>query len=303
MSDRRTAWTEIFLRHLPAPIGESADPTGPLGELLAGMVEKARGQWSALGHDPELFLADLARKVPEGASLEEFLRSLWVADLFLASACAHGVPGAIAAFEAEYFGEVDAALLDAKVPHHLIEEIKQILRERFFVTRLERQPAVATFNGRGSLRAWVRISAMREVFRHGGAQKRWVQLEEDQLSEMAAPVDDPELGFLKKRYRVEFRKAFDESFATLSPRQRNLLRHSYLDRMNIDQIGQVYQVHRATAARWLAQARDDLLQGTKEALRGRLEIDHEEYENLIQLIVSNLDVSIHSLLKSFKPGS
>lgn len=300
MPDHPT-WTELFVRNLPAQIRESADPAGPLRELVTGMVEEAKAEWAALDHDPQTFLEDLARKVPEDASLEDFLRSLRVADLFLASACAHGVPGAIAAFETAYFGEVDAALIDAKVPHHLIEEIKQILRERFFVTQQERQAAVAAFNGRGSLRAWVRISAMREVFRHGGAQKRWVQLEEDKLSEMAAPEDDPELGFLKSRYRVEFRKAFDETFAALSPRQRNLLRHSYLDQMNIDQIGHVYQVHRATAARWLAQARDDLLQGTKEALRARLEIDHEEYENLIQLIVSNLDVSIRSLLKSFKP--
>jgi RNA polymerase sigma-70 factor (ECF subfamily) len=265
---------------------------------LVECIEEALEKWDSLSHPTEMFLDDLVQKAPTDIALGSWLGSLQIPDLFLASACAYGNRTAIDAFEEMYFGEVDAALLDAKVAADQIDEIKQILRERFFVGKGDRPPSITGYSGRGTLRAWVRISAMREVYRAGGAQKRWVQLEDEGLARVAALDDDPELGFLKKRYRAVFKEAFGEAMAELTPRQRNVLRHSYIDNMSIDQIGQLYNVHRSTTARWLVQTRELLLEGTRRVLRSRLNMSSDESQDLFRLIESRLDVSIRTLLKT-----
>jgi len=289
--------TDLFRPHLPDDAGAVDDQE--LQEALERFVRQGRERWPEIEHDVALFMADLARKTPAGQRPAEHLAGLAAADLFLASACAHGAPGAIACFEGQYFSEVDAALLDARVPREQIEEVKQILRERFFVGRGGRPAAVAEYSGRGSLRAWTRVSAMREVYRLSESQKRWARLEDDRLAMAAAPGDDPELGYLKRQYRADFKAAATEAMGRLTPRQRNLLRHSLLDGMSIDQIGRLYHVHRATAARWLAQTREAILAQTKELLSVRLQLESEaEYHDLFQLIESRLDVSLRTLLVS-----
>jgi RNA polymerase sigma-70 factor (ECF subfamily) len=293
------ALTDLFLPHLPGGAA-SDDQDQELEEVLELLVRRGRERWPNIEHDPARLLADLARAVPKGAAPAEHLRRLAGSDLYLASACIHGVSGAIERFEAAFFSEVDAALIDARVPREQIEEVKQILRERFFVVGTsDRLPAIAEYSGRGSLRAWTRVSAMREVYRITDAQKRWARLEEDKLALMASPEDDPELRYLKRQYRADFKEAAVEAMGRLTPRQRNLLRHSILDRMSIDQIGRLYRVHRATAARWLAQARETVLSHTRELLSARLELEsEEEFDDLFQLIESRLDVSLRSLLVS-----
>jgi RNA polymerase sigma-70 factor, ECF subfamily len=286
----------LFLSFLPSRRLDAGGLEGPLAKILDEMLEEARARWPALEHAAEGFLRTLADGLPESAAPDAHLRSLCAADLYLASACAQGNPKAMEAFEATYFGDLDSVLAEAGTPPHIVDDVKQVLRERFFVSREGRAPLIATYTGRGSLRAWVRISALREVYRHGDAQKRWVFLEEERMEQVAAPGDDPELGFLKERFRGEFRQAFAEGMRSLTARQRNLLRHHYLDGMTIDQLGVLYHVHRSTTARWLEHARQELLTQTRGALMQRLSLDPAELESLIRLIESQLDVTLQSFL-------
>ncbi len=80
--------------------------------------------------------------------------------------------------------------------------------------------------------------------------------------------------------------------ASLTPRQRNLLRHQLVDHLSIDEIGALYQVHRATAARWLEAARQAVVEQIKLAMMARLRIHGEEYESILRLIHSAVDLSI-----------
>lgn len=298
MSANKGSLAAVFLAHLPKPTGSVPDEQ-ELERLLGELLDEARQRWPEVRQDPALVVADLARRVPEDTPAPDFLRSARGAELVLAAACARGDRAAIECFEAAYFSEVDAALHDAGVPVEQIDEIKQILRERFFVGQSDRPPAVTGFTGRGSLRAWVRISAMREVYRISDAQKRFARLEEEELGQLASG-DDVELGVLKQRYRVDFQQAVAEAMAQLTARQRNLLRHSFLDGMSIDQIGRLYQVHRSTAARWLAQAREAVLAATRELLAERLDLDESERDGLFRLVESGLDVSLRTLLASHR---
>lgn len=65
------------------------------------------------------------------------------------------------------------------------------------------------------------------------------------------PGGDPELSHLKATFAAEFKFALTLAIDELSVRDRNLLRQSVLDGLTIDQLGKLYRVHRATAARWV----------------------------------------------------
>jgi RNA polymerase sigma-70 factor (ECF subfamily) len=55
-------------------------------------------------------------------------------------------------------------------------------------------------------------------------------------------------------------------------------------------------VHRATVARWIAAARERLLDRTIALVQGRLKISAAELESLLAGLRSGLDVSLGALL-------
>ncbi len=81
-----------------------------------------------------------------------------------------------------------------------------------------------------------------------------------------------ELSLIKVHYRSEFKAAFEAALATLSSRERNVLRLHILDGLNIEQIGTLYKAHRATVARWIAASRKKIDEGTRRALADKLKL-------------------------------
>jgi len=80
-----------------------------------------------------------------------------------------------------------------------------------------------------------------------------------------------------------------------------VLRLHLLDGLNIDRIGQLHDVHRATAARWLASAREALAKDTQRILQARLQVSRSEFESLLRLVRSDLDVSLCRILAEDEP--
>jgi RNA polymerase sigma-70 factor (ECF subfamily) len=97
-------------------------------------------------------------------------------------------------------------------------------------------------------------------------------------------------------YRAAFQAAFKEAIKDLSPRERTLLRQRFAFGLSAEEIGTIYRVSRMTAHRWLERARTRLLAGTRKRLKQRLAVDGTEFESIMRLIQSRLDVSIHSAL-------
>jgi len=87
----------------------------------------------------------------------------------------------------------------------------------------------------------------------------------------------------------------------LTAEQRNLLRLHFLDGLNIEKIGAVMQVHRATVARWIAAAREEILENVRRDLNQRLRLEPSEFESLVNLVRSQLQVSILRYLKDNPP--
>jgi RNA polymerase sigma-70 factor (ECF subfamily) len=98
-------------------------------------------------------------------------------------------------------------------------------------------------------------------------------------SELRSAVD-PELDYLKLRYRGAYQDAVGAALASLPDRDALLLKLHYLDGLNIDRIGALYGMHRSTVARWRARVRRRVLESTREQLHRRLALTDSEFDSL-----------------------
>lgn len=220
------------------------------------------------------------------------IADLAAGDLLLAYACSIGDAAAIAMFEAELMPVVRATLGRMRAGAGDIDDVAQMVRQKLLVGDGKTSPRIAAYAGRSDLSRWVKAIAARAWIDHQRANRREVPVDDERVFDEIAQPDDPELVFLKQRYREELKEAFFEALATLSDMQKNVLRHRYVDNLVIEDIASLYQAHRATAHRWLAEARDELALTTQKILRKKLSLTSSEFDSLCRLVQSQLDWSL-----------
>jgi RNA polymerase sigma-70 factor (ECF subfamily) len=270
--------------------------------VLDDAYASARAAWPTLASVTEAELrAWIAARAHAGggtAGDHDPGAELRVTDLYLACACARGDGVAIALFEQHFLGEVDHAAAKLRVSPPVADEARQVVRDLLFVGRGGSPPAISSYAGRGDLRGWTRVVAMRELLKIRARDSKEVPIGDEALLDALSPANDPELELARERYREVFARAFRDALARLPPRDRGLLRHLLIDGFTLDTIGGMYGVHRATAARWVASARQDLLDGTKAGLAKELALSGDEVDSVIRIVRSRLDLSVERLLRS-----
>ena len=280
-----------------SPASDLASPTGDpdtLGTVLGEIVERGRLAWPELGVDVEGFVQHLARKT-SGASVPASLHQRHIEDLYLAYACAGGQPAALAAFGRAYDREIVAA--SAKLGGAAaIAEVKQQLYQKLFVTGAG-EPRILDYSGQGPLAGWLKVILARAIIdQHRAAARSPQPLADDKVLAVPSLNDDPETEYLKRKYRHEFREAFENAVASLGPEERNVLRFHYAKRLSIDEIAGILGMHRATAARRVNRARDSLLAETRRQLAQKLQLTGTELQSVLRLIESQVHVSVERLL-------
>jgi len=233
-----------------------------------------------------------------GSSSDAQLNGLCLPDLYLACACAHKSVAALRLFEQHYVPVMEMAVASMDKGTGLKDEVKQIVRDIVFVGTSTRRPAIEDYSGKGNLRAWVRIIAVREGLRILRKSQGRVDTEDDSMLDLLIESDDPEVQLLKSRYREVFGTAFRQAIRELPRRERTALRLHLLDGLSIDEIGPMFRVHRATAARWLVRARENLLQGTRQIMMTQLKISEDEVDSILRFIQTNLDMTLSSALRT-----
>lgn len=214
-------------------------------------------------------------------------------DIYLAVACSDGDPAALAAFRDAFVPPVRAALAKLGTSAAVIDEVVQRVLVMVFVGD-GGPPQIQGYAGRGTLRSWLRTIAIRTGRRHLGLEAQAAP-GDDELADLPAAVGDPELELLRARYRDQVKQAFAAAFAELSERERNVLRQYHIDGLTIDQLAALYQVNRATTARWVAGARLSVVTRTRRHLVDRFGIASTEVDSIIRLVRSQLDVSVREI--------
>ena len=230
------------------------------------------------------------------AASREGARPEHAADLILAWASARGDAAALRRLETLCAGDVAAAARKVDRSPAFLDELRQAVRVRLLVGAEGQPPRIAEYAGRGPLRAWVGVAALRLALNLRRAAAP-AAAREEVLTELIGREQDPELRRLKTMYRAEFREALEEALAALSDRDRALLRLGYVDGLKLAQIARLYGVHESTASRWLAAAASNAGKETQRRLVARLSLSSSAVDSIGRMVLSNLDLSIARILR------
>ncbi|HMF41076.1 MAG TPA: sigma-70 family RNA polymerase sigma factor, partial [Polyangia bacterium] len=206
--------------------------------------------------------------------------------------------GAAAVFTARHGDTVRSAI--ARVVRNAdAAEIEQRFFDEVLVGTITSPPKLASYAGRAPLERWLSVAAQRAALtwlRENRAETR------ARDAAAAEPVvsgnTHPEMAFLKGRYRGDFEQALKQALERAPERERVLLRLHLVNGLTGEAIGKMYGVSQPTASRWLAAARETLLQDIKATLTERLGSSSDEIASLAGLVASGLDLSLSALLRS-----
>jgi len=215
-------------------------------------------------------------------------------DLYLALACARGVPDALAALEREHFTRIREFAASVDSSPEFVKELSQRLRARVLVADAGEPARILGYSGRGSLGGWVRVAAVR-LARDIARSERAEEARRDAIEPQQV---DPELGYLKRAYGNAVSGAVQAALEALAGEPRTLLKMHYVDGLSIEQVGQAFGKSRATSARMLAAARMALLRDIRERLTQVIGIRPDEADSLLAFVRSRLDVSIGHALRA-----
>lgn len=277
-----------FRAALPPECRVDADFDGELARAIAD----AGARWPGVTLDRDEFAAYLGARFAPGEDVRAQLASRHLDDLYLAFGCSIGDAAAIAAFDQAVLRDLPRVLRRGDLDRAHLEDTRQQVAAKLLTGA---PPAIAQYNGRGSLRGWVRVIAIRESGRLLAGKEK--PTGDDALFDAVAHGVVPEQSQLKEAYRQSFKRAFEDALAALSIHDRLLLKQHFLDGLGIDRLAALHDVHRATAARWIAKLVDKLLADTRSRLEAELNVGSAELDSVLRLIQSCVDASIDRLLK------
>jgi RNA polymerase sigma-70 factor (ECF subfamily) len=250
--------------------------------------EAGRSAYPRVALPFEQFLAHVNRLAPPASALASN-----GADVFLSAACTRGDRAALAAFESHVAG-LTRHLLGAGIKGEAVNDALQLLRERLLMGAV---PRIGSYSGRAPFAVWLRVVATRVALNliDGDRSRRERDVDMQALNRLVAPGEDLETSARRSESHPALQAALDETFASLSDRDRAVLRMFYSDGLSIDAIGAVYRVHRATVARWLNDIQKRAQGEIKRRLALRLRPTSSEFRSLVELVVPDLTVRLSRL--------
>ena len=258
---------------------------------LAALHAQAAAAWPDFTVEVGAFVAALEAKLAEPDPPQ--LTAAGAAELYLALACAAGTTAAIVVFEREYLSIVATALSGMKLPTATVEDVRSTVRDKLLLAD-GKQARIIDYAGRGRLKGLIQVTATRTAIDRIRHESKEAELP---ARELAAPANI-ELSLIKAQYREAFMAGFTRAVASASRRDRNLLRLHFLGGVTLEQLAQMYGVHRATVVRWLAAARETVFGATREHVAEAIGAPSEELDEMFELVRSRVELSVERLLAS-----
>jgi RNA polymerase sigma-70 factor (ECF subfamily) len=196
--------------------------------------------------------------LPPGAAAdsrqkEAFFRSLHLAELALAHACALGREAAWARFIGLYRASLVHAAIAITSSASLGHDLADSLYAELYGLRQsegERRSPLASYSGRGSLLSWLRTTLVQRFRDHHRRTHR-----ETELDEFECPAPSPAPPFPTELNVLGI--AVGQTLRGLPAEDRFLLSAYFLDRQTLLQIARTLHVHEATVSRRLKRLVSD----------------------------------------------
>jgi RNA polymerase sigma-70 factor, ECF subfamily len=201
-------------------------------------------------------------------------------DVVLAWASIAGIESAIAELEASAIAPALGHLRARQLGD--IDELAQLARVRLLVGEA---PAIASYRGRGSLAGFVRTIVTRLALDQHRATR---EVPSDSIESLVEGVAaDPELAHMRERYASDLGEALQTAWRALAPHDRFVLDLELHQHLGIEQIANIYGVHRTNATRRIASARAAFVSGTRDALRAKLGIGDVTLDSILRLVTTS----------------
>jgi RNA polymerase sigma-70 factor (ECF subfamily) len=271
-----------LLAHAPLALADEEVPLDEVEARLRELLGRAQAAWPGVALEAEDFVAYLGARL-SGATLQQALAGIHAEDIYLACACAQGRPAALAAFDERYLSQaqVGAMLARQRATPVQIDEVRQQVREKLLLAPPDALPRITEYRGSGALLGWVRVTVVRTALNlRRNMDDQVAQRRGDDPAQLGLAGEDAEVDYLRRRYRDDFKAAFQDALRGLPAEQRNLLRMNLIDGLSIDKLGAIFGMSRATAARRLAAAREAVVAETRRLLQGRLRLSPSEIQGL-----------------------
>ena len=200
---------------------------------------------------------------PGPAQKAAFYRSLHLADLALAHACALGREAAWEAFVSRFRSSLVQAAASITGSASLGQELADSLYAELYGLRQcggERRSPLASYSGRGSLMGWLRATLVQRFRDHHRRTYR-----EEPLESVDSPAAAPVASVPSELIRLT--AAIAHTLQAVAAEDRFLLSAYYLDRQTLLQIAQTLAVHEATISRRLKRLAANLHKKLLENLR------------------------------------
>jgi RNA polymerase sigma-70 factor (ECF subfamily) len=267
-----------------------------LRRWAASAIEHGRAAWPGVAvTDDELAqIAALRLSVARSREAAAEVSSLDASELYLVAGCARGDAVALVQFRERFFDVLAAPLGRMGLDAAQRDDVWQMLCTKLLVGDNGEPPRIVRYAGAGRLAGLVRVAATRLALNWLERARR--SADDDGLEELPATCSDPELLFMKREHRAALKQELEAAIADLSVRQRMMLRLHLVERLGIDAIAGICSVHRATAARQVALAKETLAIRVRLRLVARWKVPAPDLPALRSLVDSQIDLSLRRLL-------
>lgn len=221
------------------------------------------------------------------------------AELYLATACQRGDACALAMFRVHYYTPLESVLGRMGLDASDRDDAWQLLNTRLFVAAAGEPARIVRYAGRGQLHGLVKVAATRlAIDLLEQRARRDLRPGDTWLDRIPGTAADPELRMMKSQHRSELKEEVEAAIGELGTRERALLRLTVVGRMGIDALAAAYQTHRATVARWVIRAREQLAARVRARLIERWQISEAELAEIRPLLDSQLELSLERVLQN-----
>jgi RNA polymerase sigma-70 factor (ECF subfamily) len=236
---------------------------------------------------------------PDHSQKEDFLRSLRLEDLALATACVLGREVAWQRFLDLYRAPLTQAAIAITGSSTLGHDLADSLYSELYGLREvegQRRSPLASYSGRGSLLGWLRTTlAQRHVDHHRRTHR------ESPLDTLDAPALPPGPTPVAAEL-TDLARAITSTLESLSAEERFLLCSYFLDRQPLSQVARVLHVHEATISRRLKRLLTDLRKRLLQQIRAG-GLSKRAAEEALGNDPRDLEINLRALLQSSQTNS
>ena len=254
-------------------------------EILNRIREQAQAQWPDLTFDFAVF-----ERYAERIGVDDVHLSAHGLDLLLVSSVLDGRDQALRVFD-KLLASVIVVVGRIDPARAFIDDVGQELRVKL-LTGVE--PKLWGYGAVGPLGEWLRVAALRTALN----LKRSDRLLPTDDVPVAAVLDGFDDAQMKQFYLQELNGAIESGFRKLTVRERTLLRLHFVDGLNIERIGIMYGVHRATVARWLVTIRERLFEELRAHLASTHGLNDTDVRSLYRRMQQDVHVTISRVLRA-----